>query len=97
VGGTGSYKHATTTIVSLLMGNNGVFKHYIQGGLKKWGHRLMTIILSNLDHFKNFFTGRFLGKFAVKWILKIPPHLADVATLPSETLMSAKQAINDKL
>jgi len=23
-----------------------------------------------------FFTGRFLGKFAVKWILKIPPHLA---------------------
>jgi len=25
-------------------------------------------------------TGRFLGKFAVKWILKIPPHLARVAT-----------------
>ena len=30
-------------------------------------------------------------------IKKIPPHLAYVATLPSETLMSAKQAINDKL
>ena len=29
--------------------------------------------------------------------LKIPPHLAYVATLPCETLMSAKQAINDKL
>ena len=28
---------------------------------------------------------------------KIPPHLAYVATLPCETLMSAKQAINDKL
>jgi len=28
---------------------------------------------------------------------KIPPHLAHVATLPSERLMSAKQAINDKL
>jgi len=28
---------------------------------------------------------------------KIPPHLAHVATLPCETLMSAKQAINDKL
>jgi len=57
----------------------------------------MTIILSSLNRFKNFFTGRFLGKFAVKWILKIPPHLAHVATLLCETLMSAKQAINDKL
>ena len=28
---------------------------------------------------------------------EIPPHLAYVATLPCETLMSAKQAINDKL
>jgi len=38
---------------------------------------------------KNIFTGRFLGKFVVKWILKIPLHLAYVATLPCETLMSA--------
>jgi len=30
-------------------------------------------------------------------MLKIPPHLAYVATLSYETLMSAKQAINDKL
>jgi len=30
-------------------------------------------------------------------ILKIPPHLTYVATLLCETLMSAKQAINDKL
>ena len=37
------------------------------------------------------FTGRFLSKFAVKWILKIPPHLAYVPTLPCEILMSAKQ------
>ena len=58
----------------------------------------MTIILSNRIRFKKFFfTGRFLGKFAVTWILKILPHLAYVATLPSETLVSAKQAINDKL
>jgi len=58
----------------------------------------MTIILSNLNRFKKkFFTGRFLGKFAVKCILKIPTHFAYVATLPCETLMSAKQAINDKL
>ena len=41
--------------------------------------------------------GRFLSKFALKRIVNIPPHLAYVATLPCETLMSAKQAINDKL
>ena len=46
---------------------------------------------------KKKFTGRFLRKFAVKWILKIPPHLAYVATLPRETLMPSKQAINYKL
>jgi len=44
-----------------------------------------------------FFTERFLGKFAVKRISKIPRNLAYVATLPCETLVSAKQAINDKL
>jgi len=49
------------------------------------------------NRIKKFFTERFLGKFAVKWISKMPLHLAYVATLPCETLMSAKQAINDKL
>jgi len=57
----------------------------------------MTIILSNLNRFTDFFTGRFLSEFAVKWILNIPSHLTYVATLPCETLMSAKQAINGKL
>jgi len=57
----------------------------------------MTTTLSNLNRFTKFFTGRFLGKFVVNWILKIPSHLAYIATLPCETLMSAKQAINDKL
>ena len=57
----------------------------------------MTIILSNLNRFTIFFTERFRGKFAVKMHIKIPPHLAYVATLPCETLMSAKEAINDKL
>jgi len=42
-------------------------------------------------------TGRFTGKFVVKRVLKIPPHLAYVATLPCETLTLAKQTINDKL
>ena len=52
--------------------------------------------LSNLTDLKKI-TGRFLGKFVIKWILKIPPHLAYAARLPCETLMSAKLAINDKL
>jgi len=63
-------------------------REYLQGGPKKRGYELMTIILSNLNRFKKF-TGRFLGKFAVKWILKIPPHLAYVPTLHCETLRLA--------
>ena len=61
---------------------------------EKVGRRLTTIILSNLNRFKKF-TGKFLGKFVVKWIPKLPPHLACVATLPCETLMSAKEANGD--
>jgi len=59
----------------------------------------MATILSHVNRVKKICTGRFLGKFVVKWILKIPPHLAYVAPLPCETLMSgsAKQAINDNL
>jgi len=53
--------------------------------------------MSNLNRFKTCFTVRFQDKFVVKWILKIPPHIAYVGTLPSETLMSPKQAIIDKL
>jgi len=57
----------------------------------------MTIILSNLYRFKKKFNARFLGKFADKCMSKIPPHLAYVATLACETLMSAKQATNYKV
>jgi len=71
-------------------------KHVSTGWAKKRGYRLMTNILSILNGFKKKFTRRFLGKFAVKWISKIPPHLAYVATLPCET-MSKKQATNNKL
>ena len=42
----------------------------IQGGPRKRGHRLVTILLSNLNRFTKKITGRFLGKFAVKWLLK---------------------------
>jgi len=88
-----------TTINSSKMCHNSMQTCMIyRVGQNKWGHRLTTIILSNLNRFKKvFFTGRFLGKFAVKCILKIPSHLAYVATLPCETSMSAKQAINNKL
>ena len=69
----------------------------VHGGPKKPGHRLMTRILSNVNRFTIFLLWRFRGKFAVKCILKIPSHLAYVATPLCETCMSAKQAINDKL
>jgi len=52
-----------------------------------------------LTDFKKKFTERFFGKFVVKWLLKIPKHLAYVATLPCEILTSAtkKLAINYKV
>jgi len=59
--------------------------------------KLTAIIVSNLNRFTKCFTERFFGKFAVNSLLKILPLLAYVATLPCETLMSEKQAINDKL
>jgi len=37
----------------------------IQGRPRKQGNRLVTIILSVLNKFNIFFTGRFLDKFAV--------------------------------
>jgi len=46
-----------------------------------------------MTDFKNSYTGTLCGKFAIKWLLTIPPHLNSVATLPCETLMSVKLAI----
>jgi len=63
-----------------------------RGTTDSWPH--LCQILTDL---KKILTERFLGKFAVKRVLKIPQYFAYVATLPRETLMSAKQAINDKL
>jgi len=40
-----------------------------------FGHRLMATILSNPNR---LFTGRFLDKSVVKWILNIPPWLVGV-------------------
>jgi len=64
-----------------------IYVVYIQGGPKKCGHKLVGIILSNLNRFSNYFIGRFLDKFAVKSLRKIPPYLVYVPTLPCETLM----------
>jgi len=46
-----------------------------------------------LTDFKNSFTGTLRGKFAIKWLLMMPPYLNSVATLPCETLMSVNLAI----
>jgi len=63
----------------------------LQGGPKNGATDFCQILTDLL----NVFTGRFLSKFAVH----APPHLAYVyvATLPCETLISAKQAIIYKL
>ena len=53
----------------------------------------MAIILSNLNRLQIFFTGRFLDKLAVKWLLTISPLLAYVATLFCETLMSENKRL----
>jgi len=60
---------ATSTTVEVRISSSfsrTVLQHCtIQGGPNKRGHKLMAIILSNLNDFYNFLTGRFLGKFAV--------------------------------
>jgi len=68
----------------------------IQGG-QKVGPQTHDHNSVKSEPIEKLFTGRFFGKFVVKWILKLSPRLAYVATLPCETLMSAKQTINDKL
>jgi len=95
----------TETVDTILI-NSAIILQFLQGrpmgaknGPQTHDHSHgRAITLSNLNRFKKFFfTGRFLGKFAVKWILIIPSYFACVATLPCETLISVKRAINDKL
>jgi len=61
----------------------GSFCCNIQGG-GKVRPQTHGMILSNLNHFKNIFSGRFRCKFAVKSLLKIPLSLAHLATLPCD-------------
>ena len=60
---------------------------------KKRGHRLMTIILSNLNRFKK----NSLEDSLVNLQLNEYQNYLVKITLPCETLTSAKQAIYDKL
>ena len=72
-------------------------RFYYTGLAKKRSDRLMTTIFCQIiTGLKIVSTGWFPCKFAVKWTFKIPPLFAYVATLRCETLVSAKQAINDK-
>jgi len=55
---------------------------------QKRGHRLMTIILSNLNRYtKTFSLKDSLVNLQLNAYYKIPPHLAYVAALPRETLI----------
>ena len=69
----------------------------LQGGPKSEATNSWPYFRQILTDFPNFFTRRFLGKFAVSCVLKIPPLLANVATLPREALMpeNKRLTIND--
>jgi len=47
----------------------------------------VIIAVSNLNRVSNSLLENSLAKFAVKWLLKIPAHLAHVAAAPLETIM----------
>ena len=66
----------------------------IQGGPKKWGHKLTDIILSKLNRFTHFSRWRFIGKFAVNFLLKVPLLVACVTLW---NINARKHATNDKL
>jgi len=53
----------------------------------------MVIILSNVKRFTKDFTGRFLAKFAVKWLLKILPLPTYVAALSCENINVGKKRL----
>ena len=57
------------------------YLYNIQGGPKKLGPQTHDHnSVKSEPIFKKSFTEKFLGKFVVKWIVKIPPHLATTTT-----------------
>jgi len=62
-------------------------------GQNKCGHRLVTIILSNMDRFKKI-TGKFLCKFVVKRILK--QAINDELQGSVATYLRCDEVVNDQ-
>jgi len=54
------------------------------GWPKNVSHKLLSLPLPNIDRFSIFFDGAFCGKFVIKWLLNIPPHLNFIDTLLCE-------------
>jgi len=75
------FKSTLTMSVAFILSAQFLYTYCNYTVSQKVGHRLMAITLSNLNRFKKN-CERFLGKFVVKWILNIPPHLKYVARLP---------------
>jgi len=71
--------------------------HVSTGRAKKRGHRLMTIILSNLHLLKKMSLEDSLVNLQQLNGYHKSHRTLNVTTLPCETLMSAKQTLNDKL
>ena len=71
----------------------------VQGGPKSSATDSWPYGLSNLNRLKKTSLEDYLVNLQLNGypVLKVPPHLACVATLPCETSVSAKQAINNKL
>ena len=65
----------------------------IHGGPRKLHTKTHGHKCQILTDFQNSLTARFCNKFAVKWLLRIPPHLAYVATLSCETIMSENKPL----
>jgi len=55
---------------------------------------MAIIICEILTDYQKLYTGKVAGKFAVKWLLRIPPRLVYIATQPNETLMSENKRLS---
>ena len=67
-----------------MIGKISARRSYIQGGPKS-GPQTRDHHCVKSKPIKKISLEKSLGKFVVKWILKLPPHLAYVAALPCET------------
>ena len=65
-----------------------IYRYWLQGGLKNRGHKLIAIILSNLNRFSNFLL-EIPWQICNKLFIKIT--LLIVVALPCETLMSGNK------